>query len=387
MELRLTTMNLEKYFTVASDYPRPGIHTMVLPFKTPPKSYELSSTACARRLNFQNIGGSSLSESSALYLTFAHPASFQMCARVFVDLFKLQSHLGHIAWAPMLPNPFRLSPCLSDYWSSYAYQTLLTLGYRITHRATPETLQKISVLSHRSQKEQYPNHSCYLKLIAVYYQARQNRFFDINREYDQVPPLAPGILLEKWFYVPRIYLTPYRIFPLPVKPMRGNRVIREKVTFGPIEHFCRVILRDTDLIQPRQEFINMHADWIRNLILGNQLIHLGNKQYEFLLFSNSQLRDRSFWFYAPYLDCTAAKIRHWMGDFSRERCIGKHVARMGQSFTGTTPTIKVKLKSMLISEASFSFSLQLIKWSGSTIKTTIRGARSQMESGKSLRWR
>ena len=340
-EFRLTATCLEKYFIVAIHHPRLGVHTMMLPLRTPPKCYDTSRIACTRKLDFQNISASCLSDSSALCLTFANETSFHMCTKVLIDLFKLDCHVGYFASAPMLPNPCRLNPCLSDFWSSYAYQTLITLGHRITHPVRLETLQKITMLSNQSQKDQYPDHEGYLKLMAIYYQARQNRFFDINLEYDRVRPLSSSLLFDKWVYVPRIYLTPYGIFPLPVKPIRGNRVVREKDRFGPTEHFCRVILRDTDLSQPRQDFVKMHTQWIRSLLLAENLIRLGNKQYEFLLFSNSQLRDRSFWFYAPYLGCRAENIRHWMGDFSRENCIGKRVARMGQSFTGTTPTIKV----------------------------------------------
>jgi hypothetical protein len=36
-----------------------------------------------------------------------------------------------------------------------------------------------------------------------------------------------------------------------------------------------------------------------------------------------------------------------MGDFSREKCIGAHIARMALSFTGTTATIKVNKKNHL----------------------------------------
>lgn len=343
-EFRLTATCLEKYLIVAEHHPRAGVHTMMLPLRTPPKCYETSGKTCTRKLDFQNISASCLSDSSALCLSFANEDSFRMCTKVLVDLLKLECHVGYLASAPMSSTPYRLNPCLSDFWSSYAYQTLLTLGHRITHPMRLETLQKITILSHRSQNAQYPDHACYLKLMAIYYQARQNRFFDINLEYDRVRPLNSSILFDKWLYVPRIYLTPYRVVPLPVKPMRGNRVVREKDKFGPIEHFCRVILRDTDLSQPRKEFIQMYKQWIRSLLLAENLIQLGNKQYEFLLFSNSQLRDRSFWFYAPYRSCRAETIRHWMGDFSRETCIGKRVARMGQSFTGTTPTIKVMSK-------------------------------------------
>jgi hypothetical protein len=124
-----------------------------------------------------------------------------------------------------------LDNILSDFWSNYAYQMLLSLGYRVKNQITSNTLNKIIELSNASKHEQYPNHQCYAKLMTLYYRARHNRFFNINEEFDNIPPMPSSIVLSKWEYVPRIYLTPYGVFPLPIKPMRGNRILRERQLF------------------------------------------------------------------------------------------------------------------------------------------------------------
>jgi hypothetical protein len=248
----------------------------------------------------------------------------------------------------MSPQTWHFNHILADFWSSYAYQMLLALGYRIRCRITPNTIGKIIKLSNSSQGKPYSNNPCYLKLLVLYYRALHNHFFDINEEFDGIQPMPSSVILDKWFYVPRIYLTPYGIYPLPVKPIRGNRILREQQLFGPADHFCRVIIRDVDLGQPRQKFMKINEQWIKNLLIGVDSITVGDRQFHFLLCSNSQLRDRSFWFHASYENRRAEDIRQWMGDFSHETCVGKRIARMALSLTGTTPTIRVIEKTMFL---------------------------------------
>jgi len=236
---------------------------------------------------------------------------------------------------------------------------LLALGYRIKLKINSNTIRKITQLSDLSRGQQYSTNPCYLKLIALYYRARHNHFFDINIEFNEVQPIPSSVILEKWEYVPRIYLTPCGVYPLPVKPMRGNRILRERVRFGPAEHFCRVIIRDIDMGQPQQDFMKINETWIKNLLTENDYIAIGDRAFYFLLCSNSQLRDRSFWFHASYNNRGAEDIRRWMGDFSGERCVGTRIARMALSLTGTTATITV-YKTLSFPKNIYLFSLQLL---------------------------
>ncbi|CAF3918308.1 unnamed protein product, partial [Rotaria sp. Silwood1] len=340
-ELRLTPECLDTYFIISSaNY---GDYMMILPLKASPKCYNVlskdSTTIRARKLDFAMIDKLCLANSSAIYLRFADKASLTVCANVFTRVTRLDCHEGYIECVPMSLESDQFRSCLLDFWSSYAYQALMALGYRIKHRMTEQTSQKMDIDSKSSQTEQYPNHLCYLKLMAIYFQAQQNRFFDINQEYDRVKPMSPSTVLDQWIYVPRIYLTPYCIYPQPIKPTRGNRILRQKEQFGPYEHFCRVMIRDVDLGTARAAFIKTNEEWIKNLIIAEDPIYVGNRHFWFLLCSNSQLKDRSFWFHAPYLGRTAVHIRRWMGDFSRETCIGTCIARMALTLTGTTPSI------------------------------------------------
>ncbi|CAF4655048.1 unnamed protein product [Rotaria sp. Silwood1] len=343
IQLRINQDCLDKYFIIP--FARIKTYTMILPLKASPRCYHIlqhrKGRCDKRQLDFEIINGSCLANSSALCLTFLTYDALVTCAEFLGNTMKLDCYHGHIECIKMPVQALQFDHILSDFWSNYAFQMLLTLGDRIKNRITSDTILKIMKLSYLSHGQQYPNHQCYLKLTAVYYRARYNCFFDINQEYDNIQPLPSSIVLDKWEYIPRIYLTPYGVYPLPVKPMRGNRILRERNLFGPGEKFCRVIIRDVDLGQPQKDFMQINEQWIKHLIIGKNPIMVGDQSFEFLLCSNSQLRDRSFWFHAPYKNNRATHIRAWMGDFSSEQCIGTRIARMALSLTGTTATIKL----------------------------------------------
>jgi hypothetical protein len=342
-ELRLNQECLDNYFVVSTAYA--GIHMLILPLKAPPRCYILPRRPGQyhkRTLEFGMIDRLCLADSSALCLQFRSQNTLGAFAEFLINVIKLDCHTGSINSVEMSGQSQHFNQNLSDFWSNYAYQMLLALGYRMKHQLTFDTHRKIVELSNLSRGKQYSNHECYLKLMAIYYRARHNRFFDINKEFDSIRPIPSSVVLDKWEYVPRVYLTPYGIFPLPIKPMRGNRILRERQSFGPSENFCRVIIRDVDLGQPQNDFMKINERWIKDLIIGDSHIIVGDRPFHFLLCSNSQLRDRSFWFHASFNGRGADHIRQWMGDFSSEKCIGTRIARMALSLTGTTATITVK---------------------------------------------
>lgn len=341
-ELRLSQDCLEKYFISVIDHCT--TYKIILFLKASPRCYiapQRIGQFYQRQLDFGRISQSCLPNSTAVCLQFDSAQSINTCLQFLVDVMHMDCHYARISFTTMPVHVRSVNNIRLDFWSGYAYRMLLSLGYRITEQIKEATLNKIQRLSYESTGQQYFNHSCYLKLTTAYYNARRNYFFDINSAFDQTPSIPSSVILDKWEYVPRIYLTPYGVYPLSIKPMRGNRILRQRELFGPGEHFCRVIIRDVDLGQPQQDFMRISEQWIKSLFVGNDSIIVGNRAFEFLLCSNSQLRDRSFWFYASYGDCQAENIREWMGDFSREKCVGTRIARMALSLTGTTETITV----------------------------------------------
>ena len=71
-------------------------------------------------------------------------------------------------------------------------------------------------------------------------------------------------------------------------------------------------------------------------------ICIGSRNYEFLGWSNSQIRDHGVWMYAKDKnDETAADIRKWMGNFSHIHDVPKYMARMGQCFSQTEDALEL----------------------------------------------
>ncbi|KAL6177442.1 hypothetical protein ACLB2K_048968 [Fragaria x ananassa] len=73
-------------------------------------------------------------------------------------------------------------------------------------------------------------------------------------------------------------------------------------------------------------------------------IVIGDKRFEFLAFSASQLRSNSVWMFASNDSVKAEDIRDWMGCFNKIRSVSKCAARMGQLFSSSTQTLAVPQK-------------------------------------------
>jgi RNA-dependent RNA polymerase len=175
---------------------------------------------------------------------------------------------------------------------------------------------------------------------------KDNRFVDIDvclssnaRKYADV---AARWLFDSttpnYCYVPRVIVTPTRILPQPMRPMKENRVLRGG-RFGSSFAFCRVLLRDEHLVTMSAETVEQCRGYILRLI--KQDLTIARTDYEYLHCSNSQLRDRSFWFYKPNGGHTADSIRQWMGDFRYEYSVSSYVTRMALCFTGSIKTFTV----------------------------------------------
>ncbi|KAK4394629.1 RNA-dependent RNA polymerase 2 [Sesamum angolense] len=70
-------------------------------------------------------------------------------------------------------------------------------------------------------------------------------------------------------------------------------------------------------------------------------IVIGDKNFQFLAFSASQLRSNAVWMFASNDHVKAEDIREWMGCFNKIRSISKCAARMGQLFSSSMQTLEV----------------------------------------------
>ncbi|XP_020089659.1 probable RNA-dependent RNA polymerase 1 [Ananas comosus] len=164
------------------------------------------------------------------------------------------------------------------------------------------------------------------------------------------PPKSPRISLDDGLvYVHRVQVTPSKVYFCGPEVNVSNRVLRHfsdemnnflRVSF--VDEDCEK-MRSTDL-SPRSGSSNgaRHtALYKRILSVLRNGIAIGNKKFEFLAFSSSQLRDNSAWMFASGIEMTASDIRQWMGDFRSIRNVAKYAARLGQSFSSSTETLSV----------------------------------------------
>uniref|UniRef100_A0A0N5BKB4 RNA-dependent RNA polymerase n=1 Tax=Strongyloides papillosus TaxID=174720 RepID=A0A0N5BKB4_STREA len=163
-------------------------------------------------------------------------------------------------------------------------------------------------------------------------------------------------------YIRKVLITPCRAVLLPPEVMMTNRVVRK---FG--ENSCiRVVFRDDDggrihirgfyRTRTDEDDKNLISNFIINPLLNG--INIAGVKYNFLGWSNSQMRDHGAYFFKDTEIVnsvtgesklyTITDIRKWMGDFTKCSSLPKMMARMGQCFTQTQPAICLKESDYII---------------------------------------
>lgn len=70
-----------------------------------------------------------------------------------------------------------------------------------------------------------------------------------------------------------------------------------------------------------------------------------DRRYRYLHHSQSQLKEKQFWFYwhdqKNHSNLSFNEAYDWMGDFNSERVVAKNSARIAQCFTSSSATIRV----------------------------------------------
>lgn len=160
----------------------------------------------------------------------------------------------------------------------------------------------------------------------------------VLRAYEKKRPKLPPLSLDDNFaLVRKVQVTPSNIFFLGAQVMQSNHILRAYPKCR--EHFLRVSFMDEDgkklqrtsMVKPTYGTNTTIHERIPNTILNG--IHIGDKHFEFLAFSTSQLRENSQWMLSRYDKVDAAEIWNRMGDLSSIRNLAKHATRMGQSLS------------------------------------------------------
>ncbi|KAJ0094290.1 hypothetical protein Patl1_15575 [Pistacia atlantica] len=164
-------------------------------------------------------------------------------------------------------------------------------------------------------------------------------------------PRSPAITLDgSLVYVHRIQVTPCKVYFCGPEVNVSNRVLRHYRDY--IDNFLRISFIDEDLdkihsiaVAPRSSSANKHRTtgiYTRILSTLENGVVIGDKKFEFLAFSSSQLLENSAWVFASTDGVTAAHIREWMGNFRQIRNVAQYAARLGQSFGSSTETLSVR---------------------------------------------
>ncbi|RPD66474.1 RdRP-domain-containing protein [Lentinus tigrinus ALCF2SS1-7] len=162
--------------------------------------------------------------------------------------------------------------------------------------------------------------------------------------YDDAQPKDRDMGKFKCYHVT---FTPTRMVLEGPYVSQSNRVIRQFA--GYEDHFLRVDFRDEDRLQYR---------WARE-VDGTTLLtervggilkkgfELGGRDFYFLAYSSSALREHAVWFMSPFQHpirgwVTPQSIRDSLGDFTKViKYPSKYAARLAQAFTATDPSVSI----------------------------------------------
>eukprot|EP00058_Branchiostoma_floridae_P010132 XP_002595620.1 hypothetical protein BRAFLDRAFT_64730 [Branchiostoma floridae] len=135
--------------------------------------------------------------------------------------------------------------------------------------------------------------------------------------------------------VRRVFVTPTRLMFMHPEIVRDNRILRK---YGE-DNFMRVSIRDEDFCKLSAVGGEEETTFTRVKKFLQDGLLVGDRKYVFLAASNSQLREHNVWFFASDGKNTAESIRKDMGDFSDIKCPATVLARMGQCFSNTEPSV------------------------------------------------
>ncbi|XP_024194700.1 RNA-dependent RNA polymerase 1 [Rosa chinensis] len=173
----------------------------------------------------------------------------------------------------------------------------------------------------------------------------------LNEEYRKYlttkkPPKPALVSLDSGLvYVRRVQITPSKVYFSGPEVNVSNRILRQYSS--DIDNFLRVSFVDEEMenlystdLSPRTSTRKTRI-YNRVLSILRNGIVIGEKKFEFLAFSSSQLQENSLWMFSSTSNVSADKIRAGMGDFRKIRNVAKYAARLGQSFGSSTETLSV----------------------------------------------
>ncbi|GAB2289531.1 RNA-dependent RNA polymerase 2 [Dionaea muscipula] len=189
-------------------------------------------------------------------------------------------------------------------------------------------------------------HTCYEPLQFI-----KNQLHVTGQNQQKLPSAESRLLEKNVMSCHRALVTPTKIYLLGPELESSNYVIKHFASY-PLD-FMRVTFVEEDWGRLHPFVVSTNTQqgifskpfrtgvYHRILSVLQEGIVIGEKKFEFLAFSASQLRSNSVWMFASNENKTAEDIRQWMGSFTKIRSISKCAARMGQLFSASKQTLVV----------------------------------------------
>ncbi|CAF3409422.1 unnamed protein product [Rotaria sp. Silwood1] len=262
----------------------------------------------------------------------------------------------------LIISSFMINETMS-FIKQYCWQMLLSIGYRFQQRLTEDFIQRMNLIEDDDEFYQTSLH--------IWRRSSEYYFIDLLDELRRYREKIDALALlsvpmnnyhqglkkednekERWSlhnpprnyaYVPSVTLTPTTICVKPFKLVKTNRVLREP-KFGGNLMFALVDFKDENGKMDLFPHDYRALRWKIEMLLESGF-DLGKKgrTYRYLHHSQSQLKDKQFWFYHHdnQVNLSFEEAFTWMGDFQEEKIVAKHAARIAQCFTSAEATIQI----------------------------------------------
>lgn len=311
-----------------------------------------------RLVCLRSVTGERLGYTSAIRLEIPDiktPQSLTSSADDRVDIWmviaRLKRHGFSISYANVTERPPEHDNATFDlkfrtFELEYAWRCLLSCGYKVMDTITPQSIQMIE-----------DNMSVITPDVFhfVVNKTDSNQIFEFEKSLiDGIEKFRQSLSASEKDEIPshftmirRMVVTPTHDIFLQKEPIVKNRIIRQYDD----EYFIRVIFRDED-------FTRLSAAMSEGLLNVTERIRtfmdkgftIGDRKYEFLACSNSQMREHGVWFFSPNNGITADDIRSEAGSLSQETSVSTYVSRLGLCFSASRATVEVD-----VAEGSVTF--------------------------------
>lgn len=245
---------------------------------------------------------------------------------------------------------------IGDFLMEYGWQMLMTSSYRFHLHLDDRLIQLFeNIIANEGPRT---DQNLFYRICVYLIRILQSRPFlnmtetldKFVREFDRKKKASSygidDILCTDdldWQYIPSVTITPTVLRVNPLKLCRTNRVLRDPFFGSALYNFALVDIREEN----GQQLLACNFEDLQCFLLDYLKcgFYLGNQrcQYCYLHHTQSQLRQKQFWFYYNDKRKDEKTIYDHLGDFSKERNPAKYAARVAQSFSTTTQTIKVSL--------------------------------------------